>query len=356
MRDDFSLNSLNPASYTSIQTTTQITEIGLFFEQDRLTTSDLTQRSSDGNLTAINLWFRFSKKWAGTIGLAPFSTVNYNIFSNQNFGDASDALIQYDGQGGLAQFYFGNGFQISKNLSLGFNASYIFGSIEKGETILSGQGTGLSLENKTAINRPSIDFGAQYSFYLPRARSLTIGVTASDRLRLNTSSAVRVFEVSGMDSLFSEEQSIDDYVLPISLGSGIAYQTRRHLLAMDVKFKNWSEATLDEGLDLQNTTRFSAAYEHKGNPNSTGYWGLVALRSGFYVENNYFTVNNASFNEWGFTLGAGFPLNGNRGMLNISYNYNHNGTTENGLIEQRTQVVVLDIVFRDLWGVRRKFD
>lgn len=356
LRDDFNLNNVNPASYTSIQGITQVLEIGAYYEGNRLTTSDRSERSSTGNLTSVNMWFRLAKKWAGTVGLAPFSNVDYNILSSRNFGDENDVVIRYSGQGGLTQAYFGNGFNITKNLSVGLTGSFLFGSIDKEETITTGQAAGLSLENKVSIYRPAFDAGVQYTVNLSKERSITFGAVASNKVRLNTSNNIRVYEVSGQDSLYVTQESIDDYVLPASVGAGVSFRTPKHLLAADVKFKDWSGATLDNGLELQDVTRLSAAYEYRGNPKASTYWGFVALRSGFFIQNNYFELNNTSFNEWGVTVGAGFPLAGNKGTLHVSYNFNRYGTTSNRLIEQQAQVLVLDFVFRDIWGIRRRFD
>lgn len=143
---------------------------------------------------------------------------------------------------------------------------------------------------------------------------------------------------------------------PISGQDSVAYRSQRSTIASDLKLKNWSNAQLDQGLALQNTARLSIGYEYKGNPKSEKYLGIIALRSGVYTQNNYFVLKNTPFREWGFSLGAGLPISSNRGMLNLSYNYNRTGTTEKKLIEQSAQVFMLDIIFRDLWGIRRKFD
>jgi hypothetical protein len=358
LRDPLNLNTLNPAAYTSIQTITQISELGLFYEKDKLITQELAEKSSTGSLTSVNLWFRFHKNWGGIVGLAPFSTINYTINSTKDFGEQIDAPVQYTGQGGLTQAYFGNGFQLTKNFSLGFNAAYIFGSIEREETVASTSISGLRLEDNTYINKPSIDFGAQYAFFLRENKELTFGATYATHVNLNTSSTKSIFQylATSEDSLYTEEVEVDDYILPSQIGFGVAYQLPRSTFAADLKLKNWSNAQLDKGLTLQNTARFSFAYEYKGNPKSEKYLNAVALRSGFYTQNNYFVLKNTPFREWGFLLGAGLPISGNRGTLNLSYNYNHTGTTEKKLIEQNAQVFMLDIVFRDLWGIKRKFD
>lgn len=356
IRDNLNLNNRNPASYNSIQGPTQITELGFYLEKDKLTTSSLSSTHNNGSINPINLWFRFSKKAAGTIGLAPFSVIDYNVITSKNFGSEDDTQIQYSGQGGLTQFYFGNAYQLTKNLSIGVNVAYIFGGADKEETILSGRGTGISLENKTTINRASLDFGAQYAIPLLNDRYLVLGMTFANKLRLNTSRTIRVYETNGEDSLYVDEESLDDYILPTTIGSGLAFQTLRHTLALDVELKEWSEARLDQNLDLLNTRRYSLGYQYKGNPKSLSYLGVISLSSGLYFQNHYLELNNKNFNEWGFTLGAGFPMINNKGSINLSYNYNVSGTTESRLIKQQAQVFVVDIVFRDLWGIRQKFD
>jgi hypothetical protein len=354
--DPSNLNTLNPASYAAINNGTQITELGFFFERSQLANRDLEARSSGGSLTSLSLWFRFSKRWAGTVGLSPFSTIKYDITGRDTNVDGDETSIRYQGNGGLTQLYFGNGFQLSKNLTVGFNASYIFGSITKEETILSGQASGLGVENKTRLTRPTIDVGVQYSLFFAKNRTVTFGATAANRVRLNTSRSARVYEVNGDDSLYVEQIPTDDFVLPANIGVGVSLNTPRHMVAADLKFKNWSDGRLGSDVTLRDTYRTSVGYEYKGNPNASSYWGFVALRSSFYVQNNYMVFYNNPFNQWGFSLGAGLPVAGNRGMLSVSYNYNRDGTLENRLIEQRAQVFVIDIVFRDLWGIKRRFD
>lgn len=355
VRDNFNLNALNPASYTSIQTVTQISEFGLYLEKDKLSSTKTTQTSSIGNLTAINLWFRATKWWGSTIGITPYSAVNYNIAATKIFDESSNE-VNYSGKGGLTQYYFGNGFQLNKNLSVGLNLSYILGKIEKNETILSGEYSGLSLSNSTYLNRPSIDFGTQYSFFFKDNRSLTMGLTYNNKLRLNTTRDTYVTQNSLQDSIYTSKDNIEDYVIPSNLGLGLAYQTHYHTIAIDFKNKKWADASLDYGLKLKNTMRFSVGYEYKGKQTTSNTASFISLRAGAFMQNHYILLNNRPFNDFGFSLGAGIPVSGNRGQINILYNYNSLGTTQKNLILQSSQILVIDIILRDIWGVRRKFD
>ena len=142
----------------------------------------------------------------------------------------------------------------------------------------------------------------------------------------------------------------------MKIGGGISYQTRRSTISADVTFSEWSRAKLEEGIRLRNTLRYSIGYEYNGDDESDIYWKNIQLRSGVYLQDNYLILNKSTFVDWGFSLGLGLPFNGNRGLVNFSYNYNQSGTTSNGLIRQQANVFVLDFTFRDLWGIRRKFD
>jgi hypothetical protein len=355
IRDNININSLNPASYTSIQAATQVAEMGMFYESSKLETTKLTQAASNGNMTSLNLWFRFHKKWAGMVGLSPFSFVNYNIDIQKEFIEGELTNVTYSGKSGLSQFYFGNAFQVTKHLSIGANISYVFGSLEKEEQVNSGRSFGLLIKDKIYLNKLGIDWGAQYSININK-NILNIGLTYSNKMQLNTTSELRVSERFGQDSLFTRTPTGTNYVLPTQVGIGLAYQSVRSTIVADLKYKNWKEASLEKSTALRNTYRFSAGYEYKGNPKSVRYIDAISLRAGVYFQNNYLILNNKPFHEWGYTFGAGLPLNRNRGSLNLSYSFNQSGTKEKGLILQQSDVLVIDVIFRDLWGIRRKFD
>lgn len=356
IRDPNNLNNFNPAAYTSVQGATQIFELGLFTESNYYQTRNASDKFTTGNLSGINSWFRMSKKWASVVGLSSFSKVDYNIASSRTIGVEEGSSVTYSGTGGISQLYFGNAFQINRNLSIGVDGAYIFGSIQKDETITSGRGSGTVLKNKVSANRLKADFGAQYSFFMEKGRSLNVGLTYNPRLRLNTSGSRMLIRTNEGDTTSSENLNTDDYVLPRSVGAGVSYQTKRSILAVDFVFKEWSDAVLDNTVELKNTSRFALGYTYDGNPNGEKYWDFIQLKTGFHLQNSYLVLDNTSFNEWGVSAGIGLPVSGNRGSINLSYHYSQSGTLQHDLIRQQSSVIVLDFTFRDLWGIRRKFD
>lgn len=351
VRDPLNMNNLNPASYTSITPATFAAELGLFFESDNYGNSKQRTTSFTGNITNINAWFRFNKRWAGSVGITPFSTVKYNIASDQTIGDNTG--LRYSGKGGVTQFYFGNGFQITKNLSVGITGSYLHGSVEKIETITSGYASGIQLDNLVAINKGKLDLGFQYVIPLGTDKALTLGGVYENRLRLNTSNQITIYQST--DTISKSKVTIDDYVLPQKVGGGVSFNTLRHTLAFDVSYQEWQKARIADDLKLRNTRRASFGYQLRGDPRSS-LWGGFVFRAGAYVQENPLILQKTTFQDWGVTAGIGLPVSNGRNSLNLSYSYNKTGALQNNLISQQSHIFTLDITFRDLWGIKRKFD
>jgi hypothetical protein len=352
VRDPFNLNNLNPASYSSIQLATQVTEAGIYIESDRYRNSSQSSTLTTANLTNLNFWVRFTKRWSGSVGMSPLSSVNYHITSGRAIGDNSTS--EYIGDGGVTQFYFGNGFQITKNLSIGATASFFHGSIDRKETITSGLALGTEVSNYTYINRGNIDYGLQYQFFLKNDRSITIGAVYNNKLRLNTSQQTTVYQRN--DTLSSNKTDVADYVLPQKFGGGIAFQTKQSMFTVDLSYQQWSKGKLEDGLKLRDTRRMSVGYQFRGSKSADSFWNAVVFRTGYYVQENAMILQQTPFTDWGTTFGVGIPVSGKRNSLNLSYSYNHSGTLERSLIQQQSQIISLDITFRDLWGIKRKFD
>lgn len=351
LRDPMNLNNLNPAAYNSIQLATQLTEIGIFVEADRYQNSTQATKFTTAGLTNMNFWIRFNSRWAAAVGMSPLSSVNYNITSGRGIGDNS--TLAYLGSGGVTQFYFGNAFQITKNLSIGATASFFHGSIDRKEMITSGLALGTEVNNSTYINRGSFDYGLQYQFFLKNNRSITIGAVYNNRLRLNTSQQTTIYQQR--DTLSNDKQDVADYVLPQKFGGGVALQSKQSTFTIDVSYQQWSNGRLEDRLKLRNTRRTSFGYQFRGG-GTESFWSGVVVRAGYYMQENAMILQQTTFTDWGVSFGVGIPVSGRRNSLNLTYSYNHSGTLENDLIQQQSQIISLDLTFRDLWGIKRKFD
>lgn len=358
VRDGYNLSYANPASYGSISSPiSSVFEIGFYVEANNFQTNELSESSSNGSLSNINYWFKLSPKWSSIVGLSPFSSVSYKINTTRTLGGVSDINYTYEGSGNISQVYWGHSYNIFKNLSLGFNVSYLFGTITKSESISTfNQASALLFENKINTNKINVDAGLQYSIELNKNKSLVVGFVADDGIRFRATQKNYLYDGS-MDTLNASTDKKISYAIPSSLGMGLALHTSRAVIAADLKFDKWSDVDeSEEDVSFNDTWKFSMGYMYKGNPNGLNYLSAVSLRAGFHVQNYYAQIKGSDLPWWGISAGISIPVFDNRSSININYAFNQLGTLNDELILQHSQQVMVDVVVRDLWGVRRKFD
>jgi hypothetical protein len=122
------INYGNPASYSSLWFTTY--EGAMEFKQYEYKTDITTHHSNTASVSYFEFAFPVKPaKWSLGFGLMPYSKVGYLV--NTTTKNSFDDLVygRYEGSGGLNSFHIVNGFKISKKISFGFNAEYLFGII-----------------------------------------------------------------------------------------------------------------------------------------------------------------------------------------------------------------------------------
>lgn len=356
IQDEFNLNHANPASYGSIMSpVTHLYEIGFYMESNRLQTSKMSDSRSTGGLSNISSWFKFKPRWAATVGLSPYSSVSYNISTQRALGaSATEVNYNYEGSGNISSVYFGNSFRVTKHLSLGLTASYLFGSIVKNESIDISSGP-LTLENKIAAHKFDVDFGMQYKLKIAN-RSLVIGAIYNNGVKMKGKQTGALYDASA-DTLNQTNGETVTYRIPRSAGLGVGLHSKRSIIATDLRYTNWTQAEFsNQKLSFRDTWRFSAGYLYRGNPNAESYLGLISLRSGFYVQPYQLNLKGNNFAVWGASVGLSMPAFDNKSSINLTYSIDRLGTTQDGLISQKVGKIMVDIVIRDLWGIKRKFD
>jgi hypothetical protein len=358
VRDPFNLNPANPASYGSISSPiSHIFETGFYVESVGYRTTNSYDSKTGGGMSHANYWFKFSPWWSATAGLTPYSSVSYNITAQKQFGsEITNADYNYDGSGNISQLYMGNAFRITEHLSAGFHVAYLFGTISKNESIRSNNTKLISLNSNITTNKFDLDFGVQYQFKLSERRSIVVGAVADNGLRLSGKQENTL--LYSLDTLnnYTDPNRLN-YRLPASGGVGLSFNTPRSILAYDMKFTNWTNAKFgDQNVDFRDTWRYSVGYSYLGNPRATKLLDATIIRTGFYIEDYYLKLKGNTFPMWGFSLGVSVPAFDNRSSINLTYSLDRFGTTNDQLIKQQSQKVIVGIVIRDLWGIKRKFD
>jgi hypothetical protein len=351
------LNSSNPASYSAIDSLAFYLYLGLYGKFSKFEYKDLTQKTFDSNIKYFALGFRASKRWGSSIGLAPFSTRGYFVTTNYPVeGDMSEFMISSTGSGNISKFYFSNSFRITKQVSIGANISYLFGSLKNLEEITYSDTTFNNISNTTSNQFSNIyfDFGLQYKIKIA-SNNYYAGLTYSPEQSLKTS--LNKLIMNSSDTLYYKNEGTENFVLPSSLGFGLGmnYEDKFKLL-VDYKIQNWSNSESSyQTARLSNSWQINTGAEYVHNKISGGkYWEYIKLRAGFRFEKTNMTIKSENLNEIAITAGLSFPFR-SRTVINIAYEYATIDTKSSNSIVEKYHRITLGFTLKDTWFQKKRF-
>jgi hypothetical protein len=358
VRDEYNINTVNPAGLTSvIRPVTSLFEIGTNYGSTAFTSNEASNSQRSGSLVSLNYWFRFSKKWASTIGATPFSNVSYSIASDRVFGATYYATpIQFQGTGGINQFYFGNAYDIFKNLSVGATVSFYLGSIKKSEAVSPTAVTNQFEVDKILTARgANFDVGLQYTLPIKKTK-IIFGATWDKGACLSGTQQTAIVNPVTFDTLRKTDKLTLNSRLPGTIGGGIGVKRGRSTIAVDVHWMNWKNAEFDEQENYRNTFKYSVGYEYRGDFTSFKYLKTISFRGGVWAQDYPIPVQSTYLSTWGYTLGIALPIQNNRATIGMNYSITQLGVTKVDLVQESSHKFSLDIVIRDVWGIKSKFD
>lgn len=367
----FHLNNKNPALL--IYNRVVVFETSLTVEQKMLSTEDLSQDSFTGGLGYLALGLPIIREtWSMSFGLIPYSIVNYE---SQDLGFVPGTNTQlgtrYIGSGGVTQAYFATGLKVTKGLSLGFRAAYLFGSIDQ-ETEFQVQNTDYltAYVSKNSYSDVTLGFGAAYSLELLEDQNyLNFGITYD----LGGDQKLSRLEQLERRGLTGDRQSPDDeppYLVadnlkgsenfPSTLGLGLGYEKRlKWTIAADITLAKWSEYQDfdgDSGI-LGDRTEIAVGGSYIPDAFSVGnYLDRITYMVGFNYQKTPYLVNEQEIDDFGINFGVTLPLR-DISRLSLAFKVGRRGTTDNDLIKENYFRAYLGITVNDnRWFIRRKFD
>lgn len=372
------INFLNPAAYSSMNYV--VIDAGISSNFNTLSKSGLSNQSNSSfRLSHIAFGIPVSKQSAISFGMRPYTELGYNYRQKQsNFGtglpaDTNAVNYLYQGDGGLTKAYLGYGVRIGKHLSIGANASYIFGNLKETQSteVPDLFGTLNSrIEESNSINGFNYDYGAQYSFDFSEKKHLVFGYSASASSKLNTQNSYIVssyFTEAGSegvatDSLINRKDAKSKINLPQINHFGISYQhDGKYIIGADYSIGNWSSLTV-AGVNkgLQNSKTLNVGGQVTPNMYSlSNYFARVDYRFGVIYDQTYLNVNNTNIKRYAATFGMGLPLPRNNTAfykINLAAEYGKRGTLTNGLVKENYINFHLSFTLNDQWFVKYRYD
>ena len=377
----FSLNRLNPASYSDLVFTTM--DISGFGQFSTLRSENSTEDEASAGFQNIFFGFPANSKLALAFGFSPYSVVGYDVSATQDIpyrDTLQQSTVSYIGDGGINQAFFGASTKLlDGKLRIGANLAYSFGNTRYRTQTFNENDSGgnllLDLTEEVFVGGFSTQAGVIFEDTLssmegPEDILFRVGATADfnfdlngDRdVVLNTQGGTQIFTT---DTISSTEGSI---VLPTQIGFGVnVNQIGKWSLGADIRYQDWSSFRSfgeDPGLDTE--LRIGVGGEWIPNYQSLKYFPRIHYRAGFFYRNSYVNFNDQTISDIGFTLGFGLPatpsamdrFNPGRttSKVNLSFTLGRRGSLDNLPLEELYARVRLGITLNDRWFVKRVVD
>ena len=177
------INYTNPAAVTARDTLSFMADFGLSQKNTLYRQGDMRSANNTFNIYDFILSFPIYKSSAFMVGITPYSDVGYDFSSIETDPDiiGNTGNITYDsfGTGSIYQAFLGAGVTFWKKLSIGAEAIYYFGNIDKVTNMDYSDGSYRSLNsgNELMVRGTTGKFGLQYEQKLGGDVSMIIGAT-----------------------------------------------------------------------------------------------------------------------------------------------------------------------------------
>ncbi len=365
------VNTQNPASYACIDSLTMIFDMGVagqstnFRETYDGTTKSLNAKNA--SFEYITGSFRLIKNVGVAFGVLPYSNVGYSYTAAITLDKTNGTITEtHKGSGGLHEFFVGVGWQATKQLSVGMNIGYLWGTLEK--SVNSSSTTyinSLSRSYATTINSYNLDFGAQLQIPLNKTDQVTLGAVVGLGHQLGADADCTISNTTNGESVV--ETVSDAISLPMTYGVGVAWNHGRSLLVdADVKMQNWGSVDFpgigangtyakQSGL-LRNRYILNAGADYVPDPMSRKYLKRVHYRFGAGFATPYYNINGKSGpKEFSVSAGFGIPLQNaynNRSVLSVSGQWVHHSAS--GMITENTFRINIGLTFNERWFAKWK--
>ena len=345
------INVMNPASYANVDSLTYLWDVGVDLTNLWSKENGNKGYNFGGGLDYLTGHFRVTKGLGAAFGLLPYSSVGYSYG-----GDIDGGSESRSGNGGFNQLFVGVGYEPVKNLSVGFNFAYLFGSTSN-TTLINSNST--SYFNRNMKMRDwNAQFGLQYSLPLSKGRDLlTVGATFQPKKSFHGDAWATSFDSqdSKIDTIGFTSMS-GKYEQPASIGVGLSYNLNRKLtLEADYTYQKWSKAKYEsiEGFEpspMHFDDRWKIAGGVQFTPNKRGsYVGAMSFRAGVFYNHDYMNYNGNNVRDYGASVGVGLPAPGGKTTVNLGLEWRHRETSPTQLITENYLNITLGVNFNELW-------
>ena len=356
-----SVNPSNPASYTSFRANSFLFSTGGLHNTTQIQNSTDKQVVNNSAFSHLTIAFPVSSKLGASFGMLPYSNIGYTLNTRDTVVNAN---MIYTGDGGLSKVYFGGAYEPFKGFSIGMNASYLFGGLNRRNMLDVNDENTLDARSNSSINLKGYyyELGLMYKKELANEKELSFGLTVNNNSSLRAKRTKIVETISGLNDVKDTANSRVEWgevTLPKYISTGFTYRDgEKWLLVADYSMQNWADYTLlGESDDLSNSMRLSGGLQYTPEFNSvTKYYKRMQYRLGAAYSNTPLTLNDTKLKEMSVSFGFGIPVKKSRTKYDVSLTLGQRGTTDNSLIKEQFVKFGLSVSYDGIWFVKRKYD
>ena len=375
------INLLNPAAVTAREAKSFMMDFGLenrnvLYRGNAATSlgqeasGTMTSASNTFNMHHVAATLPIGTRGAFKLGLRPFSTVSYDFQADETndelIAGVGDIRYLRQGRGGVYEAFLGAGVTLWNRLSLGADANYYFGKIDRYSsanfttsssyrTINSGWAYNVSCFGAKA--------GLQYTQPFSGAVSATLGATYGFDTRLRGSRTRYAYgeTLSATDTIVFDKTSLENYRLPAELGVGLTVRGgERWMVGFDYVRQDWTGLDFGgyPGVDFSAgvAQNFRAGFEVTPNRYDvrrgfSHFLRRLTWRGGAYREISYLSLGGEPVAATGVTLGFGIPVYRYYNSVNVGFELGQRGAVSNNLIRERYFLVTVSFNLHDIWFI-----
>ena len=370
LRNANQINLLNPASYSTVDTLTFIMDIGTSLQNTNFAENGIKKNARNASFDFMAFQFRLHKGLGMTLAFMPYSNVGYNYSQSEKVVFADNALYgddeavtitnKYTGEGGLHSVIAGLGWTPFKWLSVGANASYIYGNFDHyiynkySESTINTR----TKQYTTELSGVNFDLGGQLSFSRGKHKVI-LGATYSHGTTFDDDAYIVDYVVNSSTSTISSDTTrCKSFAIPRSIGAGVAYNFDNRLtFTADVSLSQYHTVNFfnEPGADRYHA---SLGVEYIPELLTRNPFRRMRYRAGIYANTSYFTVNGTKGpDEFGASIGIGIPVINrwnNRSTVNISGQLIHLKPNAPGMITENYMRLNISISFIENWFTKWK--
>ncbi len=372
--DGYEVNTDNPASYSFLKRTTF--EAGAMGSTRYVNAMGDAYTTGTATLSYLNIGIPINKNAGLCLGFRPYTHAYYSLVDTifAPVSPIGETIRSYNGNGGLNYAFVGAAYRY-KDLSIGFNVGYMFGTLQNNtqvipiDSLLTNKGYTAEFTNYNRIGGIYWKAGLMYEHKIDSNYTIRAGGTIT--LSQNLNQRLNSFQVSIYnfgdtlvnDTSYNPGQVNGKLKLPLSYSIGVMIaRNNKWDLGIDYTATQWSgySSSVDPGMNYGIATssyKVGVGGEYTPDANNIrSYSSRITYRAGLYYGTDYLSFQNTQLPVYGFTAGASLPFRRSTSHLQTSIDVGRIGTTANNLIQETYVRFSLGVSFNDLWFIKRKYD